>query len=118
MEKNKKLIVFLDQIGRTIIGECVSADKVLTKVKNPSVVNITPNPQTGQISLQLLPLFFREFLADASESTTWSYHSDIITICEDVDLDFKFIAQYQQIFASAPAQPQGKEPGTIKLFDA
>ena len=61
-----KLVVFLDTIGRTVLGERVdekTTDIVLT-IKNPAVVQVMPNQQTGQLALQILPLFFKEFLAE------------------------------------------------------
>ena len=117
-----KIVVFFDSVGRTILGEKLedkSSDKVLT-IKNPAVVHIMPNQQTGQLQLQILPLFFKEFLADKNEGTVWNYNRANITEAVDVTFDFKLEAQYRQIFAAGPApapqQPQGS-PEVIKLFD-
>jgi hypothetical protein len=122
METKNKLAVFFDSVGRTVLGEQVqdkTNDKILT-IRNPAVVHITPNPQTGQLTLQILPLFFKEFLADKNASTFWEYKRDLITESQDLVFDFKLQAQYQQLFASAPApaptQPQS-EPEVIRLFD-
>ena len=121
MNNNIKLTVFLDTIGRTLVAEKVSEDETNLVIKNPAVVNITPNPNNGQISLQLLPLFFREFLADITESTTWVYKKALITLSEQMVLDFKFIAQYMNIFAPPQTQeqpqPETKQEKVIKLFD-
>ena len=119
-ENKENLTVFLDTIGRTILGALVSEDTNTITVKNPAVVNITPNPTNGQISLQLLPLFFREFLADNTEPTKWVYQKSLITRCQDITLDFKFLAQYSQIFApiqAQPAEPPKGDGNVIKLFD-
>jgi hypothetical protein len=118
-----KTVVFFDQVGRTILGERVESEtneNVLT-IKNPAVVHIMPNQQTGQLQLQILPLFFKEFLADKDSGTTWKYNRKNITEAVDVTFDFKLEAQYKQIFSnivlpSAPQQPQGPAE-TIKLFD-
>jgi hypothetical protein len=117
-----KIVVFFDTVGRTILGEKLedkTTDKVLS-IKNPAVVHIMPNQQTGQLQLQILPLFFKEFLADKDTGTVWSYNRENITEAVDVTFDFKLEAQYRQIFASGPApapqQPQGS-PEVIKLFD-
>jgi hypothetical protein len=79
-----------------------------------------PNQQTGQLQLQILPLFFKEFLADKEAGTTWKYNRENITEAVDVTFDFKLEAQYRQIFAAgsapAPQQPQGT-PEVVKLFD-
>lgn len=117
-----KIVVFFDTVGRTILGERLddkTTDKVLS-IKNPAVVHIMPNQQTGQLQLQILPLFFKEFLADKDSGTVWNYNRTNITEAVDVTFDFKLEAQYRQIFAPvavpAPQQPQG-EPAVIKLFD-
>lgn len=115
-------IVFFDSVGRTILGERVNSEtteQTLT-IKNPAVVHILPNQQTGQLQLQILPLFFKEFLADKNDATFWKYNRNQITECKDIAFDFKLQVQYQQLFAPAPApapqQPQGS-PEVIKLFD-
>lgn len=118
-----KIVVFFDTVGRTILGERLddkTTDSVLS-VKNPAVVHIMPNQQTGQLQLQILPLFFKEFLADKDAGTVWSYNRANITEAVDVTFDFKLEAQYRQIFANMPApapqQPQGSSGDVIKLFD-
>lgn len=117
-----KIVVFFDSVGRTILGEKLedkTTKEVLT-IKNPAVVHIMPNQQTGQLQLQILPLFFKEFLADKDTGTVWNYSRNNITEAVDVTFDFKLEAQYRQIFAAGPApapqQPQGS-PEVIKLFD-
>lgn len=117
-----KIVVFFDTVGRTILGERLddkTTDKVLA-IKNPAVVHIMPNQQTGQLQLQILPLFFKEFLADKDSGTVWNYNRANITEAVDVTFDFKLEAQYRQIFANMPApapqQPQGS-PEVIRLFD-
>jgi hypothetical protein len=122
MEKTEnKIVVFFDTIGRLIIGEKTEVTETQLTVKNPAVVHIQPNPQSGQLSLQILPLFFREFLADKSESTIWKYNRSLITESNDIVFDFKLQAQYQQLFSpqpqQAPAEPSQNNPEVIKLFD-
>lgn len=118
-----KIVVFFDTVGRTILGEKIDAEtneKVLV-IKNPAVVHIMPNQQTGQLQLQILPLFFKEFLAEKDAGTLWKYNRENITEAVDVTFDFKLEAQYRQIFAAgpvpAPQQPQGSQGDVIKLFD-
>ena len=55
----KPLTVFLDTIGRTIIGKVASDTTDVITVVNPAVVHVQPNPQTNQLQLQILHLFFR-----------------------------------------------------------
>lgn len=122
-ENQNKIVVFFDTVGRTILGERIDAetnDSVLV-VKNPAVVHIMSNQQTGQLQLQILPLFFKEFLAEKDAGTTWKYNRENITEAVDVTFDFKLEAQYRQIFSATPAapapqQPQGS-PEVIRLFD-
>jgi hypothetical protein len=120
-ENQNKIVVFFDSVGRTILGEKIeteTTDKLLA-VKNPAVVHILPNQQTGQLQLQILPLFFKEFLAEKDAGTTWNYNRENITEAVDVAFDFKLEAQYRQIFAPVPVastQPQGT-PEVVKLFD-
>jgi hypothetical protein len=118
MKQENTLITFLDSVGRTVLGEKVeekTTDKILA-VKNPAVVAISPQPQGG-LQLQILPLFFKEFLADKNESTVWLYQKNTLTMCEQILFDFKLNAQYQQLFAPIPVQPQGQSPEVVKLFD-
>ena len=120
-----KITVFLDSVGRTILGEKVSSDDNTLAIKNPAVIHIMPNQQTGQLQLQILPLFFKEFLADKDAGTVWTYNKKTVTEATDIVLDFKIEAQYKQIFApgnwhSAPAAQQGQQqrsPEVVKLFD-
>lgn len=121
MEQNN-ITVFLDAIGRTIIGEVndtKTAEQTI-EVKNPAVISIVPNTQTGQITLQILPLFFKEFQAEKTEPTTWLYNKTNVTISKNFALDFRLLAQYNQLFASVPVQQSKEapsEPPVIKLFD-
>jgi hypothetical protein len=122
METKNNIVVFFDSVGRTVLGERIDEqtnEKTLT-VKNPAVVHITPNQQTGQLTLQILPLFFKEFLADKNAPTFWNYKRELITEAQDLVFDFKLQAQYQQLFGAtpvtAPQEPQ-KDPEVIRLFD-
>ena len=128
MSKNEnKITVFLDSVGRTILGEKVNEDEKNVSIKNPAVIHIMPNQQTGQLQLQILPLFFKEFLADKDAGSVWKYNKNNITEAADIVLDFKIETQYKQIYApgnwhaaSAPQQPtqgQDNKPEVVKLFD-
>jgi hypothetical protein len=114
-------VVFFDSVGRTILGDRINADSNETTlfIKNPAVVHIVPNQQTGQLQLQILPLFFKEFLADKAEATIWKYNRANITESNDIVFDFKLQTQYQQIFSLNPEgqMPSQQPADTIKLFD-
>ena len=118
---SNQIVTFLDTVGRTIIGETFTEQTTVDvlAIKNPAVVHIVPNPQTNQLQLQILPLFFREFQADKTEAIVWLFKRNNITENAGFTLDFKLVAQYQQATTpqqSAPQQAPG-EPDTIKLFD-
>lgn len=117
---DKEIIVFLDTIGRTVLGKLHSQDDKKLSVENPALVHIQPNPQTNQLQLQILPLFFKEFQADKSQSTVWHFNKNSITVTDNIPFSFQFIAQYEQLFAALPPQqeeePQAKQD-VVKLFD-
>ncbi len=133
------LVTFLDTVGRTIIGELIAEDEKILKVKNPVVVNITPQQDgTGNVkmALRLFPLFLRELLADKGDSSEWVYQKNLITMpVNQLVLDFRLTIQYQQLFApidqmpaqnvpaaqvaqpSQAVQANQSKPEIIKLFD-
>lgn len=128
-ELQEKLILFLDPIGRVLIGE---KDEERTNdtdfvVNNPVIIHVEPT--NGNISIQFFPVLFKEFLGSKDEKATFTYHKNNIAILDKTVFDFKLYAQYQQMFSNDPAQvapqsapqsaPQqaGGEPEVIKLFD-
>ena len=125
-ELQDKLIVFLDAIGRVIVGEELkerSTDKELV-VKNPVIIHV--EPKNGNISIQFFPVFFKEFLGSKSEGSIFTYNKANLALADKMVMDFKLYAQYLQMFygqpvaQGAPASPQGTD-GTdkkvIKLFE-
>lgn len=124
-QTNSNYVLFLDSVGRTILGETVesSTDSVL-KVKNPVIIMINGD-KTGRMSVQLFPLFFREFLADKEADVVLSYQKDKITESNIEALDFRLQAQYSQMFNKnntfVPPQEQTPQQGSgeqvINLFD-
>ena len=126
MSNNQTLTTFLDSLGRTIIAEAVPELSTNTHlaVKNPVIVHIVPVGNNGQMTVQLLPVFFREFLADKTDDTTWKYNRTTITESEAIVFDFKLTAQYQQMFSKSNLiLPPGAgevappSPDVVKLFD-
>ena len=117
-----KLTTILDVLGRTIIGEkdeTKSNDSILA-LKNPAIIHIVPDPAANQLRLQILPLFFKDFLADKEANTLWYYRKANITESEEIVYDFKVTAQYQQIFNPSPIiipKPASNDAPVIKLFD-
>lgn len=116
MSNKNNPITFLDNIGRTVIGVPVNETDTTISIQNPALVAVQANTQTNQLQLQILPLFFKEFLADQSSSTTWLYKKNNITLSETMEFNPQFITQYQQLFGlkqvATPAEPK-----VVKLFD-
>lgn len=110
-----KTVTFIDSIGRTIIGEDLGTENGVLSVKNPSMINVVQQ-QNGQLQVQLIPLFFAEFIDASTRSTgtVWKYNVSNIAL-GDVKIDARLLEQYSRAFGAA--QPaQGSAP-TIKLFD-
>ena len=122
----KNIVAFLDSINRLMFAEEVSSANDVLKVRNPVVINIVPQADprtgqpTGQMALQLIPVFFKEFLADKSSDVIFNYNKSVITVIDPLVFDFKLHAQYHQLFATTPTSPVtpvASQPGVIKLFD-
>lgn len=119
-------VLFLDMLGRTIIGEKVSESAESLTIKNPAIVSVMPQQgPNGQqrMAIQIFPVIFKEFLADKEKGCTFEYYKKNITISPDATLDFKLDIQYKQIFSSMPVPaaptptPAASNAPTIKLFD-
>lgn len=115
-----KTITFIDSIGRTIIGEEINQTDTTVLVKNPAMINVN-QAQNGQLQVQLIPLFFSEFIDASSreDGSTWSYSTNSI-VSGTVVLDSRLLEQYNRVFSGAAvaAQPSTEEPEVVKLFDA
>ena len=49
-------IIFLDNIGRTILGVSKKDTSEELIVENPALILIQPNAQSNQLQLQIIPL--------------------------------------------------------------
>ena len=93
---------FVDSVGRVIVARSAnqkSTDDNLA-VTNPSVVNINVNQESGQISVQLLPYIFREFITPEQrfEKHVWFFNRSQITVAESIEGDEAVCNQYIVIF--------------------
>lgn len=118
---NTKMVVFLDYVGRTILGECLEEKTDTISVRNPVILHVVP-ADGGRMSIQLLPLFFREFLADKSGDVVFDYLKNNITKTSVDTLDFRLNAQYTQMFNvnntfTSPQAEESNSPSVVKLFD-
>lgn len=134
--KLTKLTPFVDNVGRIIIGRVdpKGPGKTSTsmQVKNPAIVNIQMQ-EDGQVSVQLIPYMFREFMTkESQQEAVWDFKLDTITFSRDVELDDRINEQYGQIFEMTDAEREellakiksdGEEKTssssteTVKLFD-
>ena len=116
----QNLITFIDHIGRTIIATQVSQDKTTLTVKNPAIVHVQPTQQ-GQLNVQTIPLYFREFLGEKSKNTgtVWKFNLANVVLGEDIDNDPRLLEQYKKLFAPVTAATAGgsNNEKVIKLFD-
>jgi len=116
------MITFVDQIGRTVIGELVSDDKNSITVNNPVVMYVEPNAQQGQLQVQSFPYLFFEFLAnDAKDKNDWTFCKSSIAI-SNCKLNDAIVQQYKNInnpssIVTPAGVPANQEPEVIKLFD-
>ena len=120
-----KITVFVDNVGRMIVGEQVGSTQKKLKIQNPTVGNINPDPQTNQLSVQLIPFVFTEFLhEDVRGKCTWLFNKDSITECDGIKLDSRVVQQYKGVVSGVPNLPaphpasqSNSDPEIIKLFD-
>lgn len=125
MEENK-LKIIIDQVGRTIIGELSSETDTTLTIKNPCNIFIQSNEQ-GQLQVQTIPLFFREFLTleGREQGVIFTFNKDQITDSNAAKtLDIKLINQYNQVMTNFAqpddAQPEGATPESgevVQLFN-
>ena len=114
-DSNKKLVVILDALGRTIVGKDGGQTDTKLSLENPCIIHVQPNPQNNQLQLQLIPVFFKEFLSDFSVATVWTYDKSSIAISDELNFAPQFHGQYENMWRVAP--PPSAEPQVVKLFD-
>lgn len=117
MQEQTNTKVFIDHVGHTIVGEILSDNKDTLKVKNPAILIASPN-NTGQLTVQLVPLFFKEFVKVSSreKGSVFTYNKCKIVESE-IDLDDRLLEQYVNMFKVVQKAPEKEEAPTIKLFD-
>lgn len=119
MSESTKTITFIDHIGRTVIGEHVGdTDNGYFLVKNPAIIHVQPTPQ-GQLNVQTIPLYFREFIGDKSKAagTTWKFSYANTVLGVDIDNDPRLVDQYEKLFQEPGVITPAGEPPVVKLFD-
>ena len=131
-KKLTELTPFVDNVGRIVIGRTIGTISKTAKtiqVKNPAIVNIQMQ-EDGQVSVQLIPYMFKEFLLEDSQSeTVWEFGLNNITYSYNVKLDERVTQQYEQVFEISDEEREeliqkmkdtdtGTEEGeVVKIFD-
>ena len=116
--ENKELVVFLDSVSRTLAGVKVNETETTISVENPVIVNAMPN-QNGQMSLQLIPVFFREILSDKNADCIFEYQKDSIVVSNITALEPNIEKQYAMLFQPIPEEldtDEGDADNVIDLF--
>ena len=81
------------------------------------------NQENGQISVQLLPFIFREFVkAEVREQgVVWNFNKNSIVVSDNIELDDAIVTQYKNIFnkpvGTSEKAAAAPEPEVVKLFD-
>lgn len=128
---DKKLETFVDGVGRTIVGELVNETKTVLELKNPAILHVQPNAQTGQIQVQLIPFFFKEFAkGGVDETVSWEFLKANVVRSKNLGLDDRLVTQYTNMYSviQTPNTPQlevpagvgagaGADAPVVKLFD-
>jgi hypothetical protein len=107
MEKNN-IIVFLDNIGRVIVGTKLETEGDIIYLVNPAIVSVDADPQSPRLVMQLFPLFYKELQGgDKETEIVWNFNAKNITaIAAPFELDDRFRKQYDSLFnAAAPVAP-------------
>ena len=78
------MIIFFDNIGRTIIGSIQSETDDKITVANPCAVQIGQHPATKEITMQLLPMVLFELIdIDNTKSYSIEFNKNNISILKD-----------------------------------
>ena len=107
-----QIIVFLDNLQRTIVATLDSESQHVLTVTKPAILNVVPTAEK-KLQVQLYPVMFREFLANRDTFPKWNYPRSSVVVADDVKLEPNLLNQYVEMFKVANNQPAP----TIKLFD-
>jgi hypothetical protein len=79
-----KIKSFVDANARLIVGKFIDEDDDILKIECPVAI-IVKQTQQGGISFSIIPIVFKEILADDSENPVLTYNKSQITMT-DVDV--------------------------------
>lgn len=112
-------LIVIETASKTIVGELIVKSNNTVKLKNPAALFIQPS-NSGQLSVQLFPLFFGELIesAEREKGTVWEFNTDGCGVSENIALDSKLIDQYTRIFNQSKIITPPDSGKVIKLFDS
>jgi len=113
-----KTVAFIDQVGRTIIGEVLNETDSTLRIFNPVILHCQPQAN-GQLEVQTFPVFFFEFIDKANRnSNVWTFYKNNIVLSEAV-LDDRILSQYSKINTPATSveAPVAASPKIISIND-
>ena len=123
---DKKYNTFIDSAGRAIFSEIEKETSSSLVVKNPVMITVQQQ-ESGQMAVQLFPLYFQEFVQENENKTRdnyFTYTKSNIALGTNFNIEPRIVEQYDKIVnptlvpANQPAdQPTNEEPEVIKLFD-
>ena len=122
---DKNYITFIDNAGRSIFGSTSAETESTLKVQDPVMI-IVQQQENGQMSVQLFPLFFPEFVSvpeGEERHCQFTYNKANIALGSDFNIDPRIIEQYEKIVnptlvpTTGDIQNKEGEPEVIKLFD-
>tara|TARA_R110000868_G_scaffold241956_2_gene497509 strand:+ start:171 stop:515 length:345 start_codon:yes stop_codon:yes gene_type:complete len=111
-------ILFIDNVGRTLLGEQVNKTETTVSVKNPVYIHVGQTAQ-GQLSVQLMPLFLLEMVDLTARQEGIIVEYNILNINPiTTKIDSKLENQYNGMFgAMLQTSEPTSEPKIVKLFD-
>lgn len=113
-----KNLIVIETASKTIVGELIDKTNNVARIKNPAALFIQPS-NTGQLSVQLFPLFFSELIetSEREKGTVWEYDTTGCGWSDSIALDTKLIEQYTKIFNPSKIISPAESGKVIKLFD-
>lgn len=107
------LKIFLDNIGRTVLGDVTEADGLKLKVKNPAILSYELS--NNQVRVNMYPFIVPEFLKTQTDCE-WDVTAAGVVNTE-IDLDPRIISQYNNIFNKQVLVEPITSEKVINLFE-
>ena len=112
-----KLVIFNDGIGRTCFGEVLEETDEVIRVTNPAMIMVSPN-ESGQMKVDVIPLFFAEFIdadKEGEKRSVFSFNRNNISVV-DVKLTERILEHYFTKINIKETEETDTTP-EIKLFE-